>query len=299
MPLALKRQHRYRRAFYVIAAACIVGGVLLVAHSRSDSGIAHTDDVNASSSDADGAQNQPQDTSVSSKGLQDVLDDWTAVHGSGYRVVVRSLDSKSVAASYKDKVATIPASTYKLFVSYAAYHSAEKGTLSLDTALENGLTIEQCIEEAIVSSDNDCAESIGDYIGWETIDTIDAKAGFADTDIDNYDTDGSYTGDKQSTASDVAELLTELYRGKLLNAVHTDALLGYMKRQVYRTGIPAGSLGVVVADKVGFLDGLTHDVAIVYAPKGSYVLVIMSTMGSNWANIKDLSEDIYTYFSQT
>ena len=46
-----------------------------------------------------------------------------------------------------------------------------------------------------------------------------------------------------------------------------------------------------MADKVGFLDGLLHDAAIVYSPSGTYVLVIM-TDGSSWAEIAALTRKI-------
>jgi beta-lactamase class A len=59
---------------------------------------------------------------------------------------------------------------------------------------------------------------------------------------------------------------------------------------VYRQGIPAGASGAV-ADKVGFIDALLHDSAIVYSPSGTYVLAIM-TDGSSWANIAQLTREI-------
>jgi beta-lactamase class A len=63
-----------------------------------------------------------------------------------------------------------------------------------------------------------------------------------------------------------------------------------MKRNIYRQGIPKG-INATVANKVGFLDGLLHDAAIVYASTGPYVLVIM-TDGSSWANIAELTRQI-------
>ena len=63
-----------------------------------------------------------------------------------------------------------------------------------------------------------------------------------------------------------------------------------MQRNIYRQGIPAGASGSV-ADKVGFLNGLLHDAAIVYSPKGTYALVIM-TDGSSWAEIADITRQI-------
>lgn len=75
----------------------------------------------------------------------------------------------------------------------------------------------------------------------------------------------------------------------------TDRLLGYMKRQIWRSGIPSGVPGVTVADKVGFYNGYIHDVAIVYAPKGAYILAIMSYGGSN-PNMSELSKRVYNFF---
>jgi beta-lactamase class A len=69
-----------------------------------------------------------------------------------------------------------------------------------------------------------------------------------------------------------------------------------MKGNVYRKGIPAGVNGTV-ADKVGFLDALLHDAAIVYGPHGTYVLAIM-TDGSSWATIADLAGQIDALHAQ-
>ncbi len=93
-----------------------------------------------------------------------------------------------------------------------------------------------------------------------------------------------------ATADDEALFLTKLQTGQLLNPDSTARLLNVMGRQVYRSGIPAGT-SVAVADKVGFLNGLLHDAAIVYAPSGTYVLVIMSN-GSSWGQIADAARQI-------
>jgi beta-lactamase class A len=48
---------------------------------------------------------------------------------------------------------------------------------------------------------------------------------------------------------------------------------------------------VQVANKVGFLDGLLHDAAIVYTSSGTYILVVLSD-GSSWQNIAELTRQI-------
>ena len=69
-----------------------------------------------------------------------------------------------------------------------------------------------------------------------------------------------------------------------------DRLIGAMKRNIYRQGIPSGT-SATVANKVGFLWNLLHDASIVYSPKGTYVLVIL-TDGSSWGNIAQLTREL-------
>ncbi len=240
----------------------------------------------------DGASN------MTSQRMQQTLDEWATAHPQNYRVIVRSLSDEAVQASYKPDVVTVPASTYKLFVAYGAYHQAEEGAISLDHVLGSGQTVEQCIEKAIVRSDNGCAEAIGFYLGWDKIDSLLSQAGFTHTTVNNYAADGSYSGDKQTSAADLAALLTKLHDGSLLSDQHTMRLLGYMQQQIYRQGIPAGVTGAVVADKVGFLPGLTHDAGIVYGPKEDYVLVIMSGATDNWRNIEQLTAKLNEIITQ-
>ena len=60
-----------------------------------------------------------------------------------------------------------------------------------------------------------------------------------------------------------------------------------MGDQVYRQGVHAGS-DFTVADKVGFLDDLLHDAAIVTANESDYLIVIL-TDGSSWSAMSELT----------
>lgn len=94
----------------------------------------------------------------------------------------------------------------------------------------------------------------------------------------------------ETTAGDLTTFVGALQSGQLLNPSSTNTLLSAMKRNVYRQGIPAGASGQT-ADKVGFLDAFLHDASIVYSPRGTYALSIM-TEGSSWATIADLTRQI-------
>jgi hypothetical protein len=76
----------------------------------------------------------------------------------------------------------------------------------------------------------------------------------------------------------------------------SDRLLGYLKRQVWRGGLPSGvPKGVTVADKVGLYDGWVHDVGIIYGPKSTFIVGIMSKGGSDPA-FADLARRMYAFF---
>lgn len=177
------------------------------------------------------------------------------------------------------------ASTYKLYVAYGTLRKVDAGKWKWsDSNIANGRNLSTCFDDMIVKSDNACAESLLKKLGYSTLTKDIQKIGMTSS--------GFVTGDSpNTTAGDLTLFLTKLERKQLpIKSASRDRLLGAMKRNVYRQGIPAGASGTV-ADKVGFLNGLLHDAAIVNSPKGTYVLTVM-TDGSSWGAIADLTRKI-------
>lgn len=221
-----------------------------------------------------------------SKGLQALLNDWAKNHKGKFYVSLKTT-AGDINAAYNATTKVYPASIYKMFVADVAYNKALQGQLDLNAVTPTGKTIAECIDLMIVRSDNPCAYAVGDAIGWEANNGFLASQGF-----------GSTTLKKQAwntNANDIANLMIKLNSGSLIGD-YTSTLLSMMQRQVYRTGIPAGSAGAV-ADKVGFIDEFNHDAGIVYHPNGSYALVIM-TSGSNFSQIAELSRQISNVMKQ-
>ncbi len=236
--------------------------------------------------------------SYSSAQLQAKLDAWTAKTPGSYRIAVRELGGRGREASVNAESPTVMASTYKIFLAYVAYKMAENNELSLDTILLGSRSISQCIEPMIVDSDNDCAIALGHKIGWAAADKVVKDAGFVGVKLNNYDEHGVMVDDKMVSGEQEARFLMQLSAGTLMNSDHTNELLGYMKRQVYRDGIPAGSNGSVVADKVGFLFGYYyHDVGIVYGEKSTYALVIMTEDAGGWTHIREAAQAVYDFMN--
>lgn len=235
--------------------------------------------------------------------LQKIVSGWAKRQDFNSSVVVSELDGRKRSASLDADVAMVPASTYKLYVGYAVLHETEEGELSLDQVTQSGQTVETTFQNMIINSDDPSATTLGYMVGWNEIDSLASAAGATHTKLDNYDSSGDPTlGNKYTTANDLATILTKLERGQLLNNDDSKFFLNLLQNQVYRERIPAGvPSGVVVADKPGWLapaDGyngyVQNDAAIVYGPKSTYVLVIM-TSGSQTQPIAKLSGEVYDY----
>lgn len=227
--------------------------------------------------------------SHTSKGLETFFADFAGANKGKFAMATVELNGTK-AAGYNADTQFSTASTYKLYLAYAALVKIERGELRANSATGAG-TVTSCIDKMIVNSDNTCAEAVQKLIGQKNTQAAVQAAGLTATQYDN-----SAGGDKKTTANDLVTFLVKLQRGELLNASHTSYLLDLMNRQVYRSGIPAGSHGAPVADKVGFLGGTNNDAAIVYSPGGSYVLVVL-TEGSNFATIKSLADGVYQLYN--
>jgi beta-lactamase class A len=179
------------------------------------------------------------------------------------------------------------ASTYKLFVAYAVFKQIEAGQMAWSDGVVSGKNVDACFEAMIVRSDNPCAKALGDRIGWQKVEDMMKSLGLSNTELSPKLT---------TTASDLSLFNYKLANGNLLNGDQAAKLIDAMKRQVYRSGIPAGT-GVAVADKVGFIDSYIHDAAIVYGPKGPYVLTIM-TSGVPWSGIADMAKQIHDFLNR-
>jgi beta-lactamase class A len=220
--------------------------------------------------------------SNSARGLQALLDDLAKEKGN-FAIAVHELSGQGRSLSANGNKAFEAASTYKMFVAYSVLKRIENGQMHWSDTVASGRDAAQCFDDMIIKSDNPCAEEWGKRIGWTTIQNEMRALGLTSTKLGTT---------FYSTASDQALFLNKLEKGESLKGESRDRLLAAMKRQQYRAGIPAG-VGVDVADKVGFLNGLLHDSAIVYSPKGTYVLVILRD-GSSWGNIADAARQINT-----
>ncbi len=238
-------------------------------------------------------KNEP--SAVDSTKLQALIEEWIESQNTTFAVKVQEIDGLKRSASVNSAKQMIPASTYKLFLSYVILLEVEEGNFELaDKVPGTEVSIEECIESLLVISSDECAWQLGNMVGWDEVDKTLADKGFTSTKLNNYSKEGQFIGDKKSSVDDEVELLVRLQSGTLLNGELSNLMLGFMRNQVHRERIPAGiSDNIVVADKPGWLDGIENDTAIVYAPTGPYVLTIFSAEAST-SQLAELSKLIYT-----
>jgi len=236
-------------------------------------------------------------------GLAQIVNSWQQSHSFTASIVVQELSGSLRTAGSNASASMIPASTYKIYVAYAILHGIEQGSYSLGTVTSDGNTIQTDLNNMILNSDNDAARTLGFLYGWKNINALLQSQGMNNTDLYNYVPPSTQpVGDKHTTANDLATAVQKLYAVKLLNSTNTQLLISLMKQQHYRERIPAGvPSNIAVADKPGWLSpadgesGYTeNDAGIVYGPKSTYLLVIM-TNGSSTQPLATLSQQVYSY----
>ncbi len=228
--------------------------------------------------------------SATDTGLSALIEHYAKDHDGVFGVQLIELSGQRRRAGYNESKQFVAASTYKLFVAYGTLKKVESGAWKWSDQVAGGRDMAACFDDMIVKSDNPCAEALLERYGYSNL-TRDIRAlGLSNS--------SGFIGDgPKATAADLALFMAMLESNQLpIKSASRDRLIGALKRNVYRQGIPAGTSGTV-ANKVGFLNGLLHDSSIVYGSGGTYVLVVM-TDKSSWATIADLTKKIDTLRKQ-
>lgn len=206
-----------------------------------------------------------------------------AAHDQHANIVVRQIDGQKWSASSAGDLSIPSASTYKLFVALMLFDKMDKGQVEWsDPILDT--TVSGCFDRMTIASTNPCPVEWLNRWGRTNVNQFVYDHGFSQgTDFNNPTA-------THTTANDLTKFMLGLEDSSLVNGAQRDRLLHSLSVHPYRYGIPTGSKGQVW-DKVGFLWDYVHDTAIVYHPKGKYVMTIM-TKGRSYATIAAITRDI-------
>jgi hypothetical protein len=121
----------------------------------------------------------------------------------------------------------------------------------------------------ITVSDNSSAYLLTQRVGGSRINEDASSLGLAQTWI--------HPDDLSTSAADMLKLLELIATGQAVDRESSAEMAHLLARQQIRSRIPALlPESTVVANKTGDWDDATHDVAIVYAPQGTFVLALLS-----------------------
>jgi beta-lactamase class A len=151
------------------------------------------------------------------------------------------------------------------------------------------VTAGELVDLMVTASDNTASVVLRDALGRSAIDQSMQALGLRSTSVSSPDL--------PTSAADMALLLEAIATGRGVSATASAAMLQLLQLQWVRDRIPAGlPPDVPVGNKTGSWDNAAHDVAIIEAPSGTYLLVVLSDLPGDDATIVALSRRVYAYY---
>jgi beta-lactamase class A len=149
------------------------------------------------------------------------------------------------------------------------------GSGVLQARIGDRLSVRELTRLMIEQSDNIAALVLLDLVGIASANAMADRLGLVDTHV--VDHRGGESGDHTTSATDMAHLLVNLATGKAVSQHVSEHALSLLeqKQSVSWLGdeLP---FWVKVAHKWGDLPDARHDVGIVFTPRGSYVIAVLT-----------------------
>ena len=198
-------------------------------------------------------------------------------------IAIQQIGGDGWSAEGRADVSMPSASTYKLYIAKMLFDRIDRGEVGWgDRMLDT--TVSVCFDRMTIASTNACAEEWIRQFGRTNINNTLYGLGLG------HGTTFTNPTATHTTARDLRRFMIGVEDGSIIGGGNRDRLLRSLSTHSFRQGIPAGSKGRVY-DKVGFLWDYTHDAAIVYHPKGTYVMVVM-TKGQSYARIAAITREV-------
>lgn len=221
-------------------------------------------------------------------GLQSLFGYWTSTHSGRYSIDFRTANDRIEANL--NPYQTYPAvGIYRIYIAHNIYGRITAKSLSGSTPTMAGISVDTCLSKMLRESNEACTNALGDIVGWGASDDLLHAQGFDSTTLAQ--------GAAITTANDTSDWMYKLLDGSIASRSGADTITSYMRGETNRSGIPAGSRGMAVSNKAGSYGRTKHDVGIVYHPRGTYVLSVL-TDGASFADIAGLTAEINKVMDQ-
>lgn len=216
-----------------------------------------------------------------------------------WAVYVKDIESGQ-AAKYNDDEQIKGAELLRLYVMGAAYNYWTQ-----NGAAPDGLPD---MIHKMMGNDDESAEQAAQVLnqigGSDYINKYVQENSYNKTSLEDQFGEGSTT-----SASDCGKFLESIYQGSINNLAGdrdsdntSERMMANLRGQKTTGQIPQGIQGAGFANRTGELTGVEDEAAIVFTENGEYILCVMSQDIENESAkeiIKNLSEQIYNYFSNT
>lgn len=254
------------------------------------------------------------------KNLQPQLESMISGYDGTWSVYVKNLDTQEEILL--NNTPLYSASLIKTFVMASVYenmdeileHEAQLMKMEPDSDKVKA-KVEDLLWNMITVSDNESCNELGrlhsekhDFLeGAELVNDFIQKEGYEDTLYQSTlhpsaSPKLSLGQHNTTTVKDCGMLLESIYLGKCVSKEASEEMLELLMNQKNTYKIPSGiSAAVSIANKTGETDADQHDMAIVYGPKATYILCVMSQDFKNSStaieNIRKISGAVYYYLN--
>jgi len=150
-----------------------------------------------------------------------------------------------------------------------------------DMPAGKSFTVEELIGLMICDSDNTATNMLTSLVGIDYLNNAFASFGLKDTNLNRRIAD-YYSRDKMgienfTTARDMADILEEIYRKKLVNKNISERCLEVLKLAKTNSRIPKYlPPEITVAHKTGLERRICHDAGIVYTCRGDFIICVLT-----------------------
>lgn len=238
-------------------------------------------------------------------------------------IVVKDLTTNDWIIKLNENKVYPTASTIKIPIMLEILRNVELGNLSLSQSVEikkedrvnfsiiselgiREYSVLDLITLMIIISDNTATNVLIDLVGYDSINSLLEKLGHKKTRLQRkmMDFKAIKKGNRNTTAPmEMAMILEGINNNKILNKEKSKLALDIMKRQLHKDCIPRYlPEKTVIAHKTGQLDGLNHDIGIVYLEKTSYLIGVFTVDAKdnleNKRMIGNISKLVYEFFTE-
>jgi len=142
-------------------------------------------------------------------------------------------------------------------------------------------TIKELLIAMLIQSDNTAACKIINTIGIDKVNSIIKDMGLNSTKVNKYPSNIKLNDDQENitTSYDLSKCFKILHNYSILSEEHSKLIIDTLKRHQLSTRIPfyfPREMQITTANKIGTLESVENDTALLSIPKGEFVFTVMS-----------------------